>query len=106
LYTVGVSDGSQDAPSGLPARKVPRERREIVAAGRAGFLLQLEGLKPRGHELMIHMLRMLGLVLLCLFFNTAPVAAMTCTTHTYYVDGRYVMCQTCCTNGMCNTTCM
>ena len=34
-----------------------------------------------------------------------PVSAMTCTTHTYSVDGRYVMCQTCCTNGMCQTTC-
>ena len=35
-----------------------------------------------------------------------PVDAMTCTTHTYWIDGRYVMCQTCCTNGMCNTTCL
>ena len=47
---------------------------------------------------------LVGLLLTALFM-AAPVVAMTCTTHTYYVGGRHIMCQTCCTNGMCNTTC-
>ena len=51
-------------------------------------------------------IRVLGIVLVCLGLLVAPAAAMTCTTHTYSVDGRYVMCQTCCTNGMCQTTCL
>ena len=51
----------------------------------------------------IHILLTVGLLVLG---GSGVATAMTCTTHTYYVDGRYVMCQTCCTNGMCNTTCM
>ena len=51
------------------------------------------------------MWRMIVMVLFCLCLSAAPVAAMTCTTSTYYVDGRYVMCQTCCTWGNCMTTC-
>jgi len=45
---------------------------------------------------------LIGLALL-----TAPmIATAQCSTHTYYVDGRYVMCTTCCYNGNCNTTCL
>jgi hypothetical protein len=33
------------------------------------------------------------------------VAYAACTTHTYYVNGRYTTCTTCCTGNMCNTTC-
>lgn len=47
----------------------------------------------------------IGVSLLALLGLAGDTHAMTCTTHTYYVDGRYVMCQTCCTNGMCNTMC-
>jgi hypothetical protein len=36
----------------------------------------------------------------------APTAAMAaCTTHTYFVNGRYVTCTTCCTGSYCNTNC-
>jgi hypothetical protein len=35
-----------------------------------------------------------------------PTAAWAaCTTHTYYVNGRYVTCTTCCTGSYCNTNC-
>ena len=51
------------------------------------------------------MWRVIVMILCCLCLSAAPAVAMTCTTHTYYVDGRYLMCQTCCTNGMCNTMC-
>lgn len=54
----------------------------------------------------LHILPLLvGISLLVLASLAGDTLAMTCTTHTYYVDGRYVMCQTCCTNGMCNTMC-
>jgi len=49
--------------------------------------------------------RILLLAGVLLLLSSAHAGAMTCTTHTYWIDGRYVMCQTCCTNGMCNTTC-
>lgn len=54
----------------------------------------------------LHILPLLaGVSLIILLSLAGDTLAMTCTTHTYYVDGRYVMCQTCCTNGMCNTMC-
>lgn len=28
-----------------------------------------------------------------------------CSTHTYYINGRYVTCQTCCYGSNCNTNC-
>jgi len=28
-----------------------------------------------------------------------------CSTHTYYANGRYVTCQTCCYGNNCNTNC-
>jgi hypothetical protein len=33
------------------------------------------------------------------------VAYAACTTHTYFVNGRVVMCQTCCWAGNCTTSC-
>jgi hypothetical protein len=37
---------------------------------------------------------------------TAGVAAAACTTHTYFVNGRIVMCTTCCFGGNCTTNCI
>lgn len=28
-----------------------------------------------------------------------------CTTHTIYINGRYIVCYTCCSSEFCNTTC-
>jgi hypothetical protein len=38
-----------------------------------------------------------------LLFAGAAYAA--CTTHTYFVNGKYITCTTCCYNGNCNTSC-
>jgi hypothetical protein len=32
-------------------------------------------------------------------------AAMACTTHTYFVNGKMVTCTTCCVGGNCTTNC-
>lgn len=32
-------------------------------------------------------------------------SAAACSTHTYFVDGRIVICSTCCTGSSCTTTC-
>ena len=37
---------------------------------------------------------------------TSTLVYANCTTHTYFVNGRTVMCTTCCYGGNCNTTCM
>lgn len=37
--------------------------------------------------------------------GAATIAWAQCTTHSYYYQGRYVTCQTCCYAGNCNTTC-
>jgi hypothetical protein len=29
-----------------------------------------------------------------------------CTTHTYFVNGKYITCTTCCYGNNCNTTCI
>lgn len=36
-------------------------------------------------------------------FATSVYAA--CSTHTYVVNGKMVVCTTCCTGSSCNTTC-
>lgn len=36
-------------------------------------------------------------------FATSVYAA--CSTHTYFVNGKMVVCTTCCTGSSCNTTC-
>ena len=36
---------------------------------------------------------------------TPTVAVAACTTHTYFVNGRTVVCMTCCNGSFCNTTC-
>ena len=39
-------------------------------------------------------------------FVTASAAYAACTTHTYFMNGRYVTCTTCCDfNGNCTTNC-
>ena len=35
--------------------------------------------------------------------TTAAYAA--CSTHTYFINGKYVTCTTCCYGGNCTTTC-
>lgn len=47
---------------------------------------------------------LIGLVL-TLGMLAPTVAAAACTTHTYYANGRYVTCTTCCTGNYCNTNC-
>lgn len=37
--------------------------------------------------------------------TTATLVYANCTTHTYFVNGKTVMCTTCCYGGNCNTTC-
>lgn len=36
----------------------------------------------------------------------APAAYANCTTHTYIIDGKMVICTTCCYSGNCTTTCV
>lgn len=36
----------------------------------------------------------------------ATAAWANCTTHTYFINGQYVVCTTCCYGNNCNTTCM
>jgi hypothetical protein len=36
----------------------------------------------------------------------APAAYAACTTHTYFIDGKVIVCTTCCTGGYCTTTCV
>ena len=36
--------------------------------------------------------------------QTLPAYA-SCTTHTYFINGRSVICTTCCYGSFCNTTC-
>lgn len=36
---------------------------------------------------------------------TATVVYANCTTSTISMNGKMVICTTCCTNGMCNTFC-
>jgi hypothetical protein len=38
-------------------------------------------------------------------FMVAGAAYAACTTHTYFVNGKMVMCQTCCYGTNCTTTC-
>lgn len=33
------------------------------------------------------------------------IAYAACTTSTYYINGKYTTCTTCCTGSYCNTTC-
>lgn len=36
----------------------------------------------------------------------APIAAYAaCTTQTYFINGKVIMCTTCCYSGNCNTIC-
>jgi hypothetical protein len=44
-------------------------------------------------------------VILAVGLMVAGVAYAACTTHTYFVNGRMVMCQTCCYGSSCTTTC-
>lgn len=47
-----------------------------------------------------------ALVALGLLVASATAAYATCTSHTYYVNGKTVMCTTCCYQaGGCSTTC-
>lgn len=36
---------------------------------------------------------------------STTVVYAACSTHTYYANGRYVTCTTCCYGNNCNTTC-
>ena len=40
-----------------------------------------------------------------LFSLVATAVWAACTTHTYYMNGRYVTCTTCCYGSNCNTNC-
>jgi hypothetical protein len=37
--------------------------------------------------------------------TTATLVYANCTSHTYFINGKMVVCQTCCYGGNCNTTC-
>lgn len=46
------------------------------------------------------------LVALAIVFGSATSSYAACTTHTYFIDGRYITCTTCCYGyGNCSTTC-
>ena len=36
----------------------------------------------------------------------AGAAYASCTTHSYFINGKTVMCTTCCFNGNCTTSCL
>lgn len=45
-----------------------------------------------------------AIVAICLAATSAAVWA-TCTSHTYFVNGKTVICNTCCYGSNCTTTC-
>lgn len=45
-------------------------------------------------------------IVLGLALGMAGPAWASCTTHSYVVDGRIMMCSTCCTFTHCTTTCI
>lgn len=36
---------------------------------------------------------------------SSPLAWASCTSHTYFMNGKYVTCTTCCYGGNCTTSC-
>lgn len=45
-------------------------------------------------------------VILSAALAISPVLAWaSCTTHSYWINGKYVTCTTCCFGSNCNTTC-
>jgi hypothetical protein len=40
-----------------------------------------------------------------LLLTASTLVHANCMTSTYFVNGRVVMCTTCCYGGICNTTC-
>jgi len=42
---------------------------------------------------------------LLLTFGMSGMVYAACSTHTYNIDGRMVVCTTCCYGNNCNTTC-
>jgi hypothetical protein len=48
-------------------------------------------------------MKKLALAIAALSFASAAYAA--CTVNSYYINGKYVTCTTCCYGGNCNTSC-
>ena len=49
----------------------------------------------------------LAIALLSALLLYAPIAgAQQCTTHTYFIDGKMIVCTTCCYPSGCYTTCI
>jgi hypothetical protein len=42
---------------------------------------------------------------ICAALMIAPAAYARCTTHTYIIDGKYIICTICCYGNNCTTTC-
>ena len=50
-------------------------------------------------------LMILTLAVAVLILSSVNPALAACSTHTYWLNGRMVMCQTCCFGNNCTTTC-
>jgi hypothetical protein len=48
-------------------------------------------------------MKKITLAIASLLFASAAYAA--CTTNSYFINGKYVTCTTCCYGGNCNTSC-
>jgi hypothetical protein len=48
---------------------------------------------------------MMKKLIFALAIFASGTAAANCFTNTYFINGRMVMCQTCCWAGNCTTTC-
>jgi hypothetical protein len=43
---------------------------------------------------------------LAAFLAATTAAYAACSTHSYVVNGKLIICTTCCSGSMCNTTCI
>lgn len=78
------------------------ERRWLLCARLAGYLSSRKRFSSVFQYKEVEMKKVaIGL----LFSLVASVAYAACSTHTYFVNGRYVTCTTCCYGSNCNTNC-
>ena len=99
----GVEDDRRGAAGGLGGC-VPQD----VGRSVRGWQVQCQVVRGKGsiagvfHYKEVEMKKVaIGL----LFSLVASVAYAACSTHTYFVNGRYVTCTTCCYGSNCNTNC-
>lgn len=80
-------------------------RRWSLCARLAGSVSSSAGKKFSSRCFPLQEVEMKKVAIGLLFSLVASVAYAACSTHTYFVNGRYVTCTTCCYGSNCNTNC-